>query len=323
MCGIMGYIAMGNNKPDFGELTYMFSALQVRGHDAAGYAFIEDGQLIVRKQAVKSAEFVTMPEWMCLKDKELPRIMIAHTRARTQGSEKNNMNNHPLFNKQGMAIVHNGIINNDNEIFISKPRDAQVDSEAILAVLSTGAKDPVKKVFEKVSGSFAVAMIEVQKPDRLTLFKHSNPIELYLDKNKDILYFCSQRDIMQAALNIDSVTYKGFTIGEGDFQSLKMEDDHCLIINFDGVVSYEEHTPKSIWSGSAYGAYGAKDYGYYRGSYYGYNSKKKEEDVIDDREDDNWIECSNCLQYFPAEEVIMVDKNWGYCPECGQVLEFE
>ena len=34
---------------------------------------------------------------------------ILHTRMKTQGSEKNNANNHPLFSKNGIAIVHNGI----------------------------------------------------------------------------------------------------------------------------------------------------------------------------------------------------------------------
>ena len=40
-------------------------------------------------------------EW---KEIVLPKIMILHTRMKTQGAEKNNANNHPLFSKSGVAI---------------------------------------------------------------------------------------------------------------------------------------------------------------------------------------------------------------------------
>ena len=68
--------------------------------------------------------------------------MIFHTRLKTQGEAANNMNNHPLFTKKGVAIVHNGIINNDKEIFgRHEKRDAEVDSEAILSILSSKKKE--------------------------------------------------------------------------------------------------------------------------------------------------------------------------------------
>ena len=91
----------------------------------AAYAFIKDNNLIVHKDAMKSSEFVKTNEW---KELILPSSMILHTRMKTQGSEKNNANNHPLFSKNGIAIVHNGIIYNDKEIFGKKERDAEVDS---------------------------------------------------------------------------------------------------------------------------------------------------------------------------------------------------
>ena len=54
--------------------------------------------------------------------------------------KQNPSNNHPLYNKEGIAIVHNGIIHNDHEIFGKNPRDGEVDSEAILAVFSSKTK---------------------------------------------------------------------------------------------------------------------------------------------------------------------------------------
>ena len=140
--------------------------------------------------------------------------MILHTRMKTQGSEKNNANNHPLFSKNGIAIVHNGIIYNDKEIFGKKERDAEVDSESILHLLSMKVKgDKIKRLFDKVEGSFAVAMLDKYFPERLVLIKKDNPIDLYYDERSDILYFCSEREIMQEALSIEKITVRGFNLG--------------------------------------------------------------------------------------------------------------
>ncbi len=175
--------------------------------------------------------------------------MILHTRMKTQGSEKNNANNHPLFSKNGIAIVHNGIIYNDKEIFGKKERDAEVDSESILHLLSMKVKgDKIKRLFDKVEGSFAVAMLDKYFPERLVLIKKDNPIDLYYDSKDDILYFCSEREIMQEALNIEKVTVRGFNLGEKDFHFYEMHNNYALFINSEGVESYQKYYPsKSKW----------------------------------------------------------------------------
>ena len=159
----------------------------------------------------------------------LPSSMILHTRMKTQGSEKNNANNHPLFSKNGIAIVHNGIIYNDKEIFGKKERDAEVDSESILHLLSMKVKgDKIKRLFDKVEGSFAVAMLDKYFPERLVLIKKDNPIDLYYDSKDDILYFCSEREIMQEALSIEKTTVRGFNLGEKDFHFYEMHNNYAL-----------------------------------------------------------------------------------------------
>lgn len=246
MCGIMGYYSFGKTIPDKDKITNMFSLLESRGRDASGFAFIKDNNLIVHKDAMKSSEFVKTNEW---KQLSLPSSMILHTRMKTQGSEKNNANNHPLFSKNGIAIVHNGIIYNDKEIFGKKERDAEVDSESILHLLSMKVKgDKIKRLFDKVEGSFAVAMLDKYFPERLVLIKKDNPIDLYYDSKDDILYFCSEREIMQEALNIEKVTVRGFNLGEKDFHFYEMHNNYALFINSEGVESYQKYYPsKSKW----------------------------------------------------------------------------
>ncbi len=246
MCGIMGYYSFGKTIPDKEKITNMFSLLETRGRDACGFAFIEDNNLIVHKKPIKSSELIKEADWESL---TLPQVMILHTRMKTQGSEKNNANNHPLFSKNGIAIVHNGIIYNDKEIFGKKERDAEVDSESILHLLSIKTKgDRIKRLFDRIEGSFAVAVIDRNDPDKLILIKKDNPIDLYYDSKSDILYFCSEREIMQQSLNIESVTQRGFNLGERSFHFYEMQNNYALIINKEGVESYQKYYPaKSRW----------------------------------------------------------------------------
>lgn len=246
MCGIMGYYSFGNKLPDKNKITKMFSLLESRGTDASGYAFVENSNLVVHKAPIKSSALIKTDEW---KQLELPKVMILHCRMKTQGTELNNANNHPLFSKQGIALVHNGVIYNDKEIFGKKERDSEVDSESILHLLSLKVKgDKIKRLFDKIEGSFAVAVIDKNEPDELILIKKDNPIDLYYNSDDDILYFCSERQIMKQALKIENTTSRGFNLGEGHNHFYEMQNNYCLLINKDGVESYQKYYPvKNRW----------------------------------------------------------------------------
>jgi glucosamine 6-phosphate synthetase-like amidotransferase/phosphosugar isomerase protein len=242
MCGIMGYISFGKILPEKDKLTKMFKLLETRGHHASGFAFIGEDNLIVHKEPIKSSDMIKTNTWAEL---QLPKIMIFHARLKTQGDQNNNMNNHPIFNKSGMAIVHNGIISNDKQIFANNKRDAEVDSEAILAVLSNKSRgDKIKKVFDRLEGSYAFAVIDKHTPNTLILVKKDNPLSIYFNSEEDILYFCSEKQIMKESLGIGSVSKRGFNIGEGDYHFYEMENNHCLVLNQNGVASYKKYYPR-------------------------------------------------------------------------------
>jgi len=208
---------------------------------------------------------------------------------KTQGSESNNKNNHPLFNKAGLCIVHNGMIHNDEEIFGKQKRDGEVDSEAILAVLSSKGKgDKIKRVFEKLEGSFAFALIDKNQPDRLVLVKKDNPLELYYDDLSDILYFCSEADIMRESICIKKSSRRGFNTGEGAFHHYSIENNYALIINLEGVELYKRYYPR-------------KDYFCYRDSL---------------RAGEIMVECPYCLEKTYYQE----GKLYNRCSNCGQPL---
>ena len=289
MCGIMGYYCFSKKKPDKQNITTMFALLESRGRDASGFAFIRDNNLIVQKAPIRSSVMVDSKEWQEL---EPPRAFIAHTRAKTQGTEKNNKNNHPLFTKEGLCIVHNGMIHNDAEIFGKQRRDAEVDSEAILSVLSAKGKgDKIKKVFEKLEGSFAFACIDKNNPETLILVKKDNPLELFFDETDDILYFCSEADIMRESLGIRKNSKRGFNTGEGNYHHYTMENNFALVIGRDGVESYKRYTPRrDEWRRDFYS-----------------------------RDDEYEIECPYCL----SMTIFHDGKLFNRCEHCGQPIEEE
>jgi len=302
MCGIMGYYCFGEKRPNKEKITTMFALLESRGRDASGFAFIRGGKLIVNKEAVRSSVLVNKTAW---KNLELPQILIAHTRAKTQGTERNNKNNHPLFDSSGLCIVHNGMIWNDREIFANCRRDAEVDSIAILEVLSRKNNgDRLKHVFDKLEGSFAFAIIDRNNPDMLTLVKKDNPIQLYYNEYDDILYFCSEREFMLEALQIQKSKRRGFSLGEMGYHYYNMENNHALILNRDGVNSYQSYRPSA---GHRRFDDDMMDY------FYGYGKKKEpfEDSVV--------LQCPYCLEFTRYDPGYLSNK----CEHCGIAIVME
>lgn len=297
MCGIMGYYSFGNTVPDKTKITRMFSLLESRGKDASGFAFIDNNELKVTKAPVRSSTLVIGEDW---KNLVLPKIMIMHTRLKTQGEPSNNMNNHPLFTKKGLAIVHNGMIYNDKEIFGRKEkRDAEVDSEAILSILAStnhtkSINEKIKKLFDKLEGGFAVASIDRLHPHRMLLIRKDNPLELYYNSVDDIMYFCSEREIMQEALGITKHTKRGFTLGEENYHHFSVNNNHAVILNGDGVEIYKQFFPRRLsWNYTA------------------------PVDYI--TEDEMLAECPYCLE----STVYYWGRLFNRCEHCGQAIAEE
>jgi len=109
MCGIVGGVADRNIAP---VLIEGLKRLEYRGYDSAGIAVINHAGHMQRLRTVGKVRAL---EQALI---ELPiegRIGIAHTRWATHGvpSERNA---HPHLSRDGLAVVHNGIIENYEEL---------------------------------------------------------------------------------------------------------------------------------------------------------------------------------------------------------------
>lgn len=111
--------------------------------------------------------------------------VIGHTRAATKGLTIYPKNNHPMWDET-TAVVHNGMIHNDDWLFkdLKLDRVADTDSDIFRAILS---KDgfTVKGInqLNKVSGSAAIAALDTRYPGKLLLARSGNPIVLATTEN--------------------------------------------------------------------------------------------------------------------------------------------
>ena len=108
MCGIVGAIANRDVSP---VLLEGLRRLEYRGYDSAGMAILMDGELKRIRKTGKVNELGLALDESAL----IGQLGIAHTRWATHGAPAEN-NAHPHISNNQVAIVHNGIIENFEEL---------------------------------------------------------------------------------------------------------------------------------------------------------------------------------------------------------------
>ncbi len=189
MCGIAGYIGTNVEKTLIDNL----KMLEYRGYDSAGIATLNNNLIKVVKSSGKIAnlekKLVYKQDYTC---------GIAHTRWATHG-KPNKTNAHPhSSNNNTWAIVHNGIIENYNQIKTELESmgfkfKSQTDTEVVCNLLQFN-KDtsPIKtliKTAKMLNGSFALACLNKNYKNTLFLAKNKSPI--FVAKNKECVYVSS------------------------------------------------------------------------------------------------------------------------------------
>ena len=178
MCGIVGYI--GSQQAD-SILMEGLSRLSYRGYDSAGIALVDGGKITIRKAKGRLENLEALLEKQPLQGK----VGIGHTRWATHG-EPSDLNAHPHTDvKGGIAVVHNGIIENHDSlrkylqgqgcVFVS-----QTDTEVIAHLLSTlydgDMKSALLHAMGMLEGSYAVGVLCDQEPDALFCARHESPL---------------------------------------------------------------------------------------------------------------------------------------------------
>ena len=172
MCGIAGFSIHPDLEVDTSMLVRMFIAgLAERGEDACGFAW-SDGVSppTVVKQASPPHEFLSS---VPIAVPSTARSAIVHVRDHTKGRPSHQGNNHPI--RHGRIVgVHNGVIQNDDELFAQVGRERalpgmSVDSEAIFMALDVAETHAA--AFPMLVGSYAVAFYDDSLPRTLQVVR--------------------------------------------------------------------------------------------------------------------------------------------------------
>lgn len=180
MCGIVGIVG---NKPVAERLVDALKRLEYRGYDSAGVATINDGKLDRRRAEGKLFNLETK-----LAGEPLPgTIGIAHTRWATHGVP-NELNAHPHF-VDGVAVVHNGIIENFAEIKEELAAEGavfttQTDTEVVAQLLAKylrqglGRREAMHEMLRHVTGAYALAVIFNDDPSTIMAARSGPPLAI-------------------------------------------------------------------------------------------------------------------------------------------------
>jgi glucosamine--fructose-6-phosphate aminotransferase (isomerizing) len=188
MCGIVGVVAERNSVPILME---GLRRLEYRGYDSAGIAVLERGR-VARLRAVGK---VKMLQDALDAAPISGSVGIAHTRWATHGVPTTN-NAHPHVSRDGVAIVHNGIIEN-HEILRGELKGlgyaftSETDTEVIAHRIHhhlAGAPHllaAVRKTVAELQGAYALAVVSESDPNCVVVARQGCPvvIGLGIDEN--------------------------------------------------------------------------------------------------------------------------------------------
>jgi len=190
MCGIVG--AISNRNVD-NILMEGLRRLEYRGYDSAGIAIIEKKQINRIRRAGKVKKLQDALDQNVLSGK----TGISHTRWATHGIPSEN-NAHPHLSDPDFALVHNGIIENYNDIknnLIDRGYKftSDTDTEAVVHLIHShfdiqkNLLMAVKATIQELEGAYALAVISTHEPEKIVVARSGCPVVIGIGENENFV----------------------------------------------------------------------------------------------------------------------------------------
>jgi glucosamine--fructose-6-phosphate aminotransferase (isomerizing) len=248
MCGIVGAVAQRNIVP---VLIEGLRRLEYRGYDSCGVAVLGDSG---PRRARSVARVADLDEQV--HESHLEGITgIAHTRWATHGAPVTD-NAHPIFSKDALALVHNGIIENYESLremlrgkgytFVSQT-DTEVIAHLIHSLYHGDLFAAVREAVAQLHGAYAIAVLHKDQPHTVVGARQGSPLVVGLGNGENFL--------ASDALALAGSTERFIFLEEGDVCELSLEG--VRIADRDGIEAQRE-----VRQVAAYG--GAVELGPYR-----------------------------------------------------------
>jgi glucosamine--fructose-6-phosphate aminotransferase (isomerizing) len=231
MCGIVGGIAQRNVVP---ILIEGLKRLEYRGYDSAGLAVVHGGDIYRKRELGK----VKGLEALIDDDPIAGYLGIAHTRWATHG-KPSTANAHPHVSRNNIAVVHNGIIENheqlrgeqttngyvftsetDTEVIVHEIHHARQTTDSLLSA--------VKQTIKRLDGAYALGIMSADDPDTLIACRKGSPLvigvgfgEYFIASDVAALLPVTQRFIFLEEGDIAKISIKELLIYDINDQLVK------------------------------------------------------------------------------------------------------
>ena len=248
MCGIVGAVAQRNIVP---VLIEGLRRLEYRGYDSCGVAVLAKGE---PRRARSVARVADLDEQV--RETHLEGVTgIAHTRWATHGAPVTD-NAHPIFSRDALALVHNGIIENYESLremlrgkgyeFVSQT-DTEVIAHLIHSLYRGDLFAAVREAVKQLHGAYAIAVEHKDQPHTVVGARQGSPLVVGLGEGENFL--------ASDALALAGSTDRFIFLEEGDVCELTLE--RVRIADRDGT-----DVQREVRTVTAYG--GAVELGPYR-----------------------------------------------------------
>jgi glucosamine--fructose-6-phosphate aminotransferase (isomerizing) len=178
MCGIVGYIGPQDATP---IILNGLKRLEYRGYDSAGLAILQDGEIVVRRDAGKLRRLTEL-----VNDSPVSGSPgIGHTRWATHGAPSAR-NAHPHLGASGrVVVVHNGIVENFLELKEELTAEgtqfnSDTDTETIVHLVEHhqaaghDLTEAARRTFNQIQGAHGIVLLSADDPDKIVCARIGN-----------------------------------------------------------------------------------------------------------------------------------------------------
>ncbi len=248
MCGIVGAVARRNIVS---VLVEGLRRLEYRGYDSCGVAVIVDGEPKRARSVTRVADLAEQVRESHLEGE----TGIAHTRWATHGAPVTD-NAHPIFSRNELALVHNGIIENYESLrtglrekgyeFVSQT-DTEVIAHLIHSIYRGDLFQAVRDAVRQLHGAYAIAVVHKDQPHTVVGARQGSPLVVGVGDGENFL----ASDALALAGSTDRFAF----LDEGDVVEITL--DGVRIVDREGL-----RVEREVRVVAAYG--GAVELGPYR-----------------------------------------------------------
>jgi glutamine---fructose-6-phosphate transaminase (isomerizing) len=231
MCGIVGAVARRNIVS---VLVEGLRRLEYRGYDSCGVAVLRGGEPHRARSVARVADLDSQVGELHIEG----LAGIAHTRWATHGAAVT-ANAHPIFSRNALALVHNGIIENYESLrdalrskgyeFLSQT-DTEVIAHLIHSLYLGDLFQAVREAVKQLRGAYAIAVIHKDQPHAVVGARQGSPLVVGVGNGENFL----ASDALALTGSTDHFAY----LEEGDV--VEITPDGMKIVDRDGLRSERE-----------------------------------------------------------------------------------